>query len=195
MTANIVKMIGDSIGEVEDIELSENMPEWSEFSRVRIRLDITHPLPRFKRLILVESDVLWARLTYEKFPTFFYCCGNLGRVDCDRSLWSTSRAVFQKDGFPYGTWLRADRGINRNRGRLITKNGLVQGDSGVPIVSERSSANQIPAIEKPVAERQVVERYCKNSCFSTIETQCSFFTQFISQFEQGGFSSYCQTHG
>ncbi|KAJ8649108.1 hypothetical protein MRB53_002131 [Persea americana] len=39
-------MIGASIGEVEEVGVGNGDVEWGEFLRVRVRVDITKPLPR-----------------------------------------------------------------------------------------------------------------------------------------------------
>ncbi|KAF5464301.1 hypothetical protein F2P56_014388 [Juglans regia] len=116
MNSETARSIGESIGNVEDIDLYSQSPGWGVFLRVRIRLDVCCPLPSVKRLCLRNGEVLWVHLKYERLPNFCYYCGKLGHSDRDCELWVLKRALFEKDGFPYGVWLRAE-GRNSTNGQ------------------------------------------------------------------------------
>lgn len=70
MNAKVGKMIGASIGEVEEVGVGNGDVEWGEFLRVRVRVDITKPLPRGKKVSLGDSQTVWVTFKYERLPNF-----------------------------------------------------------------------------------------------------------------------------
>jgi hypothetical protein len=74
MNMEIGKQIGAAIGEVEMIDTDEEGVGWGEFLRARIKLDITKPLLRGRRMKLGGNSI-WARFQYEQLPYFCFECG------------------------------------------------------------------------------------------------------------------------
>ena len=52
-----------------------------EFLRVRLKLDISRPLPRCCKLWNVGKLVGWVGLKFERLPNFCYWCGRVGHGD------------------------------------------------------------------------------------------------------------------
>lgn len=46
--------------------------------RVRVELDITKPLIRWKKFNFGLSKSVWLYFTYERLPDLYFCCGYLG---------------------------------------------------------------------------------------------------------------------
>jgi hypothetical protein len=121
MNMEIGKQIGAAIGEVEMIDTDEEGVGWGEFLRARIKLDITKPLLRGRRMKLGGNSI-WARFQYEQLPYFCFECGVIkhGKGGCPKRTTSKVRR-----GEPeYGPWLRVpsptrrfNTGSNSWRGR------------------------------------------------------------------------------
>ena len=61
--------------------------ESSHFVRVRVRLDITKPLCRGRKIGLSNGEDGWAGFKYERLPNLCYWCGRLTHQDRDCSIW------------------------------------------------------------------------------------------------------------
>jgi hypothetical protein len=85
------------------IDTDEEGVGWGEFLRARIKLDITKPLLRGRRL-KIKGNPIWVRFQYEQLPYFCFECGVIkhGRGGCPKRTISKV-----KTGEPeYGPWLR-----------------------------------------------------------------------------------------
>jgi hypothetical protein len=58
MGHDIGKQIGETVGTVEAVDTDEDGIRWEEYLHVKIRLDITKPLPR-RRKLNIEGKVVW----------------------------------------------------------------------------------------------------------------------------------------
>lgn len=96
-------MIGESIGDVEEVDTSE----WGRWLRIRVAVDLAKPLMRGRRLSLPGGDKILALFRYERLPDFCYVCGRVDHMerDCSYSKTSTDNDAVK---FQYGPWLRAD---------------------------------------------------------------------------------------
>jgi hypothetical protein len=106
MNAEIGKMIGSSIGQVEEVDTDEDGVGWGKFLRVRIRVDLTKPLMRGKRL-KVQGVSMWIDFQYERLPRFCFSCGVVqhGPTGCKKRFNPPSQGGDEE----YGQWLRAPR--------------------------------------------------------------------------------------
>lgn len=87
MNEHVARLIGDSIGSVEEIDVKKGEVAWGEFIRVTVRLNITKPLMRGKRINLGPHGSCWVRFVYDRLPNFCYVCGRLGHNHRDCSCW------------------------------------------------------------------------------------------------------------
>jgi hypothetical protein len=125
MGMEIGKQIGASIGEVEMVETDDEGVGWGEYLRARIKIDLTKPLLRGRRL-KIHGNSIWVRFQYEHLPHFCFECGVIkhGRGGCPKRTISR-----MKKGEPeYGLWLRAhsptrrfNTGFNSRSGRNSPK--------------------------------------------------------------------------
>lgn len=61
---------------------------WNEFMRVRVRLDVTKPLVRGKRIKIESFEWVWVRFGYEKLPDYCYYCGLFGHGHQECEEWN-----------------------------------------------------------------------------------------------------------
>ena len=77
MVRETIKMLGERIGIVEDIEADEAGERLGQFARVRISVNITQPL---KKVVYLqqEGEKIPMAVLYEKLPDFCFCCALIG---------------------------------------------------------------------------------------------------------------------
>jgi hypothetical protein len=103
-----LKHIGRQIGSVLEIDfISEPVPHWRKFIRIRVEIDISKPLKSSFFLPRPGLHDIWIGLKYEKLPDFCYKCGIIGHLerDCcsEKTLLSNQYGV----RFPeYGIWTK-----------------------------------------------------------------------------------------
>ncbi|XP_042964509.1 uncharacterized protein LOC122298706 [Carya illinoinensis] len=68
------KLIGESIGRVEEVDVMGNSCGWGRCLRVSIVVDLTKPLAK-GRTICIKGERLWVSLRYEKLPRMCFVCG------------------------------------------------------------------------------------------------------------------------
>jgi hypothetical protein len=103
MGQEVGRQVGAPIGEVEMVDTDEEGAAWGEFLRVRIKVDLTKPLLRGRRL-KIKGKSIWVRFQYEQLPRFCFACGVIkhGKGGCLKRTMS-----LVKTGEPeYGPWLR-----------------------------------------------------------------------------------------
>jgi hypothetical protein len=74
MTKTMGVQIGNSVGQVEYVETEEHGVGWGAYLRVKIRLNISHPLA-MGRFLKFHGANTWVAFQYEKLPKFCYHCG------------------------------------------------------------------------------------------------------------------------
>lgn len=102
----IGRLIGDSLGRFDDVDLVDRKVEWDEFMRIRVSIDITKPLVHKKRLNIGLPVPAWINFTYERLPDFCFWCGQLGHSLKECHLCMEKNKTEGKSQ-PYGNWLRA----------------------------------------------------------------------------------------
>ena len=81
MNQKVADGICSNVGTV--IKKSETEGEGGSFMRVRVRLDITIPLSRGRKVSLGQGKELWVSFKYERLPNICYWCGYLNHDDRD----------------------------------------------------------------------------------------------------------------
>jgi hypothetical protein len=99
--------IGESLGKVEEVDVTSEGIGWGRCLRIRIFLDLTKPLER-GRALLINGKSVWISFKYEKLPQFCYSCGRIfhGKNNCRGSggFRLNGEAVVKQ----WGAWMRAD---------------------------------------------------------------------------------------
>lgn len=88
------RMIGSSLGRVEEVNMDNNEVIWGEFMWIHIIIDISKPLMSKKRIKIGNSEFFWVQFSYECLPNFCYCCGSIGHGHQDCEKWKLSKENF-----------------------------------------------------------------------------------------------------
>uniref|UniRef100_A0A803Q9H0 Zinc knuckle CX2CX4HX4C domain-containing protein n=1 Tax=Cannabis sativa TaxID=3483 RepID=A0A803Q9H0_CANSA len=81
MSERVVRDLGNFVGTFVKSDPNNFIGVWRDYLWVRIKLDITRPLRRKKKLEKQGSVVCYAHFKYEDLPTFCFICGILGHSD------------------------------------------------------------------------------------------------------------------
>jgi hypothetical protein len=76
MNQEVGLQIGQSLGTVEDIDVTGDGVGWGRCLRLRVYIDISMPLKRGRALVL-NGKSIWVSFRYEKLPRFCYHCGRM----------------------------------------------------------------------------------------------------------------------
>ncbi|MBA0829326.1 hypothetical protein Goarm_013938, partial [Gossypium armourianum] len=114
--------VGKALGEVVAIDSKDRNGGWTEFIRLKIKINVLSPLRRMVHLVGRDGVETICAIKYERLPTFCYICDLIGHTTQkfpkkDEALETNSLS------FQYGNWLRAQTGgPNQNRG--MWRNGI-----------------------------------------------------------------------
>jgi hypothetical protein len=100
MNKEVGYKIGESIGKVEDVDVSGEGTGRGSSLRIKVHIDITKPLDRGRALWL-NGKMVWVNFRYEKLPHF---CFNCGRIFHNKTQCSDNKGPKQKaeDAQNYG---------------------------------------------------------------------------------------------
>ena len=105
MTEKIGIILGETIGEVEEVDVEEGQMVWGRYLRVRVVINIKKPLKKGSKITIPGGDTVIAVIKYEKLPDFCYMCGCLDHQenDCDKvvSLLNEGGKIRRE----YGPWM------------------------------------------------------------------------------------------
>ena len=108
VTQETGESIGNKLGSVVQVADPEDDGTGGEFLRVRIKIDISRPLPRCCKLWNEGKLVGWVGLRFKRLPNFCYWCGRVGHGERDCELWLSSMGRLRREDQQYGDWLRAE---------------------------------------------------------------------------------------
>jgi hypothetical protein len=99
--------IGESMGEVEDVDVSGDGSGWGRCLRIRVRVNLLQPLER-GRALQVGGKSNWVNFKYEKLPRLCFTCGRIlhGLKGCP--VKGVQRRSADDSLKEWGVWLRAD---------------------------------------------------------------------------------------
>ncbi|KAL9440453.1 hypothetical protein AB3S75_019170 [Citrus x aurantiifolia] len=117
MEKDILKVSGEQIRTVEEVETDRYGDCIGEIARIRISVDITQPLPKMIFLKLEGEEKIPMPVSYEHLPDFCFCCGHIGHSFKECAQYKGQA----KEQLPYGVWMKAIKiseraRLNRNRG-------------------------------------------------------------------------------
>ena len=116
------------------IKKSKAEGEGGSFMRVRVRLDITIPLSRGRKVSLGRGKELWVSFKYERLPNICYWCGYLNHDDRDCEAWIESEGSLKEEDNQFGPWLQAAP-VSRAQKTVVTIPGFykkTKGASSIP---------------------------------------------------------------
>ena len=85
MTEKIGAVLGETIGDVEEIDTDGGQMAFGRYLRVRVSININKPLKRGSKIALSGGESILAIFKYERLPDFCYICGRLTHqeLECD----------------------------------------------------------------------------------------------------------------
>ena len=117
--------IGKSLGELLLMTDTEEEGGKGNYLRAHVRIDISQPLSRVRKVWSDGSVISWAALKYERLPNFCYWCDMLTHDDRNCERWLRSKGSLKKEDQSYGAWLRAEADLS-TRKTTITVPGVRQ---------------------------------------------------------------------
>lgn len=129
MTSEVRDSIGSSVGSLLNTTESEEDGNRGSYLRVRVRVDITKPLSRVRKIWLEGKVIGWAALKYERLPNFCYWCGLVSHDDRDCDRWLGSKGSLWKEDQQYGDWMRAKTEFSVRRSSIFVQ-GSSQSQAG-----------------------------------------------------------------
>lgn len=93
----IIRALVGSIGEILDIE--EDVLGIGRYRRVRVLMDVTKPIRRFRRLKDRHGKEFQVDFAYERLPFFCFACGIMGHSERD---WQVVSEEDKQEGLGWG---------------------------------------------------------------------------------------------
>ncbi|OMP03234.1 hypothetical protein COLO4_10561 [Corchorus olitorius] len=148
MTESVGKAIGDSFGEVIEIDTCGDKVAWGKFLRIRACLNVNKPLRRGMILTAPNGGKILVSFRYEKLPDFCYVCGCLNHTEneCEKAV--IMRRDSGKVKKEYGPWLRAE----------VPRSNTLKFDG--PGISETRTGKE-KDFDQTVTSKQVIQRVGK----------------------------------
>uniref|UniRef100_A0A803P964 Zinc knuckle CX2CX4HX4C domain-containing protein n=1 Tax=Cannabis sativa TaxID=3483 RepID=A0A803P964_CANSA len=119
--------VGEWVGEYIDVYEDSLHEKWGPFIRIRVWIDISHPLMRGKMASLPNvRDEHWLEFRYENLPIFCSHCGRLGHPfeKCIGFLELVDNGV--EPDLPFGPFMIAKARHNTNKIKMLqTSDGNV----------------------------------------------------------------------
>ncbi|MBA0585918.1 uncharacterized protein LOC105795840 [Gossypium raimondii] len=114
--------VGKAIGEVVAIDCHDKNGRWTEYIRIRVKIDVLRPLRRVVHLVGSEGTETVCTIKYERLPAFCYICGLIGDTTqkCNRK---EEHLETNNLNFQYGSWLRPQLG-GPTQARCNRRNGI-----------------------------------------------------------------------
>jgi hypothetical protein len=106
MNKSIGTKIGNSLGELIDVDVAGDGRGWGSYLRLRVNLDLMKPIDRGQALNLAGKSS-WVEFKYEKLPLLCFMCGRLVHGPKGCPIISTTRLHKEEGTKAWGSWLRA----------------------------------------------------------------------------------------
>ena len=135
--------------------------ESSHFVRVCVRIDITKPLCRGRKIGLSNGEEGWVSFNYELLPNLCYWCGRLTYYDKDCSIWLLRKGSMQGSDQQFSSWLQA-KTANLAKKTVIRVTGyeeVIHGDDGPTLHSEQSEGEDVKALNS-MQSNGIITHHC-----------------------------------
>ena len=103
----VVQDIVSVAGEFVNSRVDNEDYEGGNFMRVRVKVDVTKPLSRGRKIGLRNGEESWASFKYKHLPNLCYWCGQLTHHDKGCSIWLNRKGTLRESDQQFGSWLRA----------------------------------------------------------------------------------------
>ena len=108
MNEKIGIVISEALGDVEEMETTEDQVAWGKHLTVKVNINTSKPLKRGKMISVEGGGRVLVMFRYERLPDFCYVCSKLDHHehDCDEAvrLKKEGRKVKRE----YGAWMKAE---------------------------------------------------------------------------------------
>ena len=78
--------LGETLGEVSTEKVEKEMVG-GDFVRVKVKIDVSKPLCRGRRVVLDKDIETWVSFKYEKLTNFCYWCGTVSHDEKECEKW------------------------------------------------------------------------------------------------------------
>ncbi|KAK5787063.1 hypothetical protein PVK06_041714 [Gossypium arboreum] len=140
MSEPMARQFGDFLGKFHDYDTSIPSSSNRNYMRIRVRLDVTAPLKRKKKIQVGGALIVYARFKYEKLSLFRFICGKLGHGEshCPFHLRiNPSKIIFG--------WDLSIRVVPRRRNTVVSR-WLCEADGSQCQVKNMESSNHSNSI-------------------------------------------------
>ncbi|MBA0577208.1 hypothetical protein Golob_025118 [Gossypium lobatum] len=87
--------VGNTIGELVAIDWKDRFGSWTEFMRLKVKIDVSKPLRRIIKFIDKDGIERISLLKYERLPDFCHSCGTIGYTLKDKGMRRNGLKVFK----------------------------------------------------------------------------------------------------
>ncbi|KAL8456497.1 hypothetical protein ACS0TY_034637 [Phlomoides rotata] len=159
------RLIGDFLGSFLEYDQTNDRGAWRAYMRVRVNVDTSLPLKRFKSIRRGEGGAFQITFKYEKLSTFCFMCGRVGHTEnfCELKYavnggevargWDTSLcAPERRGGMGTGSrWLRG--GVGQEMGK---DGGDAEGSGTVPMQGGQGVGSKIDQCEEEFFSKELI---------------------------------------
>jgi hypothetical protein len=115
MNKGIGTKIGESLRELEDVDVARDGSGWGRSLRLRVNIDLRNPLERGRSLSMGGKEY-WVTFRYERLPLFCFNCRRVVHGVKGCTVKRSQRRHDDEGPKPWGVWLRADEPRRRPSG-------------------------------------------------------------------------------
>ncbi|XP_040932053.1 uncharacterized protein [Gossypium hirsutum] len=126
--------VGNAIGALMAIDWKDRNGAWTEFMRLKVKIDISKPLRRVVKFVSDAGEEMIGVIKYERLPDFCYLCGLIGHTT-RRCQNNRAGDVIEDSNLQYGSWMRVpfvnptqDRNRRRNGVEIVKENANTTAD-------------------------------------------------------------------
>ncbi|GAV62406.1 DUF4283 domain-containing protein/zf-CCHC_4 domain-containing protein [Cephalotus follicularis] len=102
------RIIGESIGELEKIEIITGRKETNQYLKLRVGIDVRNPLRKEMKFLVGSKERTWLSFQYEKLPYFFHYCGRSGHTARECEHLNQKQEGVKNEEFQHGAWMSAE---------------------------------------------------------------------------------------
>ncbi|PPR91253.1 hypothetical protein GOBAR_AA29434 [Gossypium barbadense] len=122
MDRQLAVEVGNAIGELVAIDWKDRNGAWTEFMRLKVKINISKPLRRIVKLASRYGGETIGVIKYERLPDFCYVCGLIGHTSKNYKDNREGDGINDSNA-QYGSWMRAPF-MNPNQERNMRRNGV-----------------------------------------------------------------------
>ncbi|MBA0585917.1 hypothetical protein Gorai_016678 [Gossypium raimondii] len=133
MDRQIALNVGDALGELVAIDWKDHNGGWTEFIRLKVKINVLKPLRGVVKLLDREGTKVTGVINYERLPDFYYGCGLIGHSS--KTCKYNKGSALNESNLQYGSWMRAllvnptqDRGMRINGVELVKPKAQMNAD-------------------------------------------------------------------